>query len=206
MGRLGFLCVIILLALGREFTNAQQEVPSPSTYIPNLEVKVDELPMVVAKSKDPSDVLEAAVESVLHDKDLCCGRDSALVDVVEAADASSLKAVSAKLQGRQHLSDGRPMIVTADFIPPSEINAGQIVGTLSNKHALLMQWKSHIYILYGALFDEGPDGAGGVIYSVHKLLLIDPRYSDERRQTTFDRETDDLTKIQGIMTLSVKQP
>ncbi|HUO25545.1 MAG TPA: hypothetical protein VMU61_07755 [Candidatus Aquilonibacter sp.] len=206
MAKLRFVCVSMLLALGLHFAQAQQDVPPPSTYIPNLRVQVDDLPMIKAKSADPSDVLAAAVEAVLHDKGLCCGRDSGLVDVVEAADASSLKAVSAKLQGRQHLSDGRPIIVTADFIPASEMNIRQIVGTLSNKHALLMQWKSHIYVLYGAIFDEGPDGNGGIIYSAHKLLLIDPRYSDERRQTSFDRGTDDLAKVQGIMTLSVRQP
>lgn len=200
MVQLRLLCAPLLLVLALPFGNAQEE------YLPNQQERVDDLAAVKARSTDPSDVLVAAVESILHDKELCCSRDSALVDLVEATDASSLKAVSAKLQGRQHLSDGRPIIVTAEFIPPTQINAGQIILTLADKHAMLMQWKSHIYILYGVTFDLGTDSNGGIIYSIHKLLLIDPRYSDERRQVSFDRETDDLAKVQGMMTLSVKQP
>jgi hypothetical protein len=42
-------------------------------------------------------------------------------------------------------------------------------------------------------------------FVIHKLWLLDPRYSDKRRETELNAETDDWTKIQGILTLSVVQ-
>jgi hypothetical protein len=38
---------------------------------------------------------------------------------------------------------------------------------------------------------------------IHKLLLLDTRYSGSRRAVTFNRETDDWSKVQGMLRLAV---
>jgi hypothetical protein len=38
--------------------------------------------------------------------------------------------------------------------------------------------------------------------AVHKILLLDPRFSDERRTVSFDRLTDDWGKVQGLLMLT----
>jgi hypothetical protein len=204
MVRLHFLCTTLFMALVLQFAHSQ-ETP-PSYYLPNQEVRIDDLPAVKAQSNDANAVVMAAVETILHDKDLCCGKDSALTDAVASADPSSLKALGVKLRGRQHLSDGRPIIVTAEYVAPTSINPGQIVGSLLNKHAMLMQWNSHVYVLYGTIFDETFDSGGATVYAIRKLLLLDPRFSGARRQISFNRETDDFKKVQGMLLLTMTLP
>lgn len=52
------------------------------TYYPSQEVRINDLPSLTAKSRNPSDVLASAVEIILHDRKACCGKDSALEDSV----------------------------------------------------------------------------------------------------------------------------
>ncbi len=171
-------------------------------YFPNKEIRIGDLPALTAKSRDLSDVLAASVEISFHDKEICCGRNSALEDDVQRADPKSLKNVSAKLQGRHLLSDGRPIMITAEYVPAAEVNPGQIVGALAQKRAPLMLWNSHLYVVYGVIFDETVDpDSGATIDAIHKLFLLDVRFSDERREVTFNRDTDDWGKVQGLLLL-----
>ena len=147
-------------------------------------------------------MLATALETVLHDKAVCCGKDSALEDAV-LSEPLSLKELSTKLQGRHLLSDGRRIVVSAEYDPQSSINSGLIIGALLDQHAPLIEWKSHLYVLYGAIFNETRYYSGMRQYAIHKLLLLDPRFSDQRRETEFNRETDDLGKVQGLLTLAV---
>jgi hypothetical protein len=40
--------------------------------------------------------------------------------------------------------------------------------------------------------------------AIHKILLLDPRFSDDRRAISFDRLTDDWGKVQGMLLLKVE--
>ena len=171
-------------------------------FSPNAEARVTNLPSLTAPSKDPSAVTATAVEIVLRDQTLCCGKDSALGDTV-LSDPRTLKELSTKLQGRHLLSDGRPIMVNAEYAPEISINSGSIVGALKDQRASLFEWKSHVYVLYGAIFGETRCQSGARQYSIVKLLLLDPRFSDQRREAVFNRETDDLGKVQGLLSLSV---
>src|SRR5882724_3491807 len=79
-------------------------------YHPGQEVRVKGLPALIARSHDAADVLMTSLDTIVHDRSLCCGKDSALEDSVAQADPASLKDVAAKLQGRHLLSDGRPVL------------------------------------------------------------------------------------------------
>jgi hypothetical protein len=171
-------------------------------YLANEEARVTNLPSLTAPSKDTSAVIATAVEMVLHNKDLCCGKDSILEDSV-LSEPRSLKELGTKLQGRHTLSDGQALVVSADYSPQSSINASSVIGALQDQRAPLLEWKSHVYVVYGAVFAETRCQSGARQYSIVKLLLQDPRFSDQHREAVFNRETDDLAKVQGLLTLSV---
>jgi hypothetical protein len=176
---------------------------SRSVFLRNQEVRVANLPSLTAPSAHRSAVFATALETVLHDKAVCCGKDSALEDVALYAALSaplSLRELSTKLQGRHLLSDGQPILVHAEYIPHDSMNPALIVSTLTEQHAQLMEWKSHLYVLYGAVFDETRDSSSGVrAYAIRKLFLLDLRFSDQRREAVFDRETDDWGQMQGLL-------
>jgi hypothetical protein len=190
------------LALGQEGNGA-------SAFLPNQEVRVHDLPLLTAPSRSRSAALATALEMIVHDKAVCCGKDSALEDVAlyaELSNALSLKELSAKLQGRHLLSDSRAIAVNAQYVPQSAISPGLMIGALLEQHAPIIEWKSHIYVLYGAIFDETRFYSGVPQYSVRKLLLMDPRFSDQRRDAEFKRETDDFGKVQGLLMVTVVGP
>jgi len=199
---LGVITLVSPLAFAQE--------GSSSVFLANQEVRVANLPSLTAPSAHRSAVFATALETVLHDKTVCCGKDSALEDVALYASLSaplSLKELSTKLQGRHLLSDGRPVMVNAEYIPHDSINPSLIVSTLTEQHASLIERKSHVYVLYGALFDETRDSSSGVrAYAIHKLFLLDLRFSDQRREVVFDRETDDWGQMQGLLTVGFVIP
>ena len=171
-------------------------------YYSSKEVRISDPPSLTAKSRDPSDVLTASVEIIFRDQEVCCGRNSALEDSVQQADPKSLKDVGVKLQGRHLLSDGRPIIVTAEYVPAASVNSGQLILALGEKRAPLMEWNSHLYVVYGVIYVETVDAeSGAMMDAVRTLLLLDPRFSNERRQVSFNRLTDDWGKVQGLLML-----
>ena len=186
--RCGSLLLIVLsrLALGQ------------ASY-PSLEVHISDLPTLKARTKDPSDVLLTSFDIILRDREICCGKDSALADSVEKADPTSLKDIAGKLQGRQLLSDGRPIMVTAQYLAPDAIGADALINTLQAKHALLMEWNSHMYVCYGVTYRKDYAEDGAMIDTIQTFLLLDTRYSDSRREVVFNRETDDWKKVQGML-------
>lgn len=173
-------------------------------YSPNQQVRIDDLPRVTARSRHAADVLAASAEIIFRDKEVCCGKNSALEDRIQMADPKSLQDIGDKLRGRQLLSDGRPIMVTADYVPAASVNAQLLIGDLREEQPLLIEWNSRLYVIYGVVFQEIQDPASGISDSIQKLLLLDPRYSDARREVAFDRLTDDWAGVQGALTLKAE--
>lgn len=174
------------------------------------EIEVAGLPSIVSPSRHGTDVLISSLATIIHDPDICCGRDSALEDSVQRADAKSLQDVAAKLNGRHLLSDGRPIIVKSVFFPPEQANAAYLLNAFTQQYGLLMRWNSHTYVVHGMVYfwiagaGDPETGGGNPQIVVHKFLLWDSRYSDSRRELVFNRDTDDLSKVQGFLFVQVK--
>jgi hypothetical protein len=167
----------------------------------NKELRISPLPSLTARSTDASDVLAAAAEIIFRDPEVCCGKKSALGDRVRLADPMSLEAIANKLRGRNVLSDGRAFIVTAEYMSPPSVNVGQLITAVTEKHAPLMEWDSHLYVVFGVIYYETFDSSTGArTDTLDKLLLLDPRFSDERREVSFDRTTD-WEKVQALLIL-----
>lgn len=200
------ICVAALLCLV-SLAYRQDVPPSYPVVKPNQEIRVAHLPRLAARSADPSYVLLTSLDIIFHDHAICCARDSALGDSAAAAEPGSMKDIVAKLQGRHLMSDGRPIIVTVrDLAPQATRNPGLVVSALTDQRALLLIWKSHLYVLYGALFDEAQYADGSLAETINQLFLLDPRYSDSRREVPFTREKDDWNQVEGLLLLSVSQP
>jgi hypothetical protein len=171
-------------------------------YYPNQEVRISDLPSLTAPSTKASDVLATSLEIIFRDNKVCCGKNSALEDPVHSADPMSLKDVSSKLQGRHLLRDGRPILVTAEYLPAASVNSGQLIGALKEKRVPLMAWNSHLYVVCGVIFDVTVDySSGSRMDAIRKVLLLDTRFSDQRREVAFDRLTDDWGRVQGLLML-----
>lgn len=173
------------------------------------ELQVHDLPSLTARSLHSADVMLTSLDTVFHDHEICCGKDSALEDSVEAADPKSLKDVASKLQGRHLLGDGRPIMVSATYLTPDAVNSGLLVGWFLNQHAALMRWNSHVYVVHGIVYmwiasSNGVDSGVSESTAIRKFLLWDTRFSDSRREVVFNRDTDDLSKVEGFLFADVK--
>ena len=171
-------------------------------------IEVPDLPSLVARSPHSADVMLTSLDTIFHDSEVCCGKDSALEDSASAADPKSLKDVASRLQGRHLLGDGRPIMVTATYSTADAVNSGMLITWFQNHHAALMQWNSRVYVVHGIVYQWTANGTpdtgeqDGTV--IHKFLLWDTRYSDSRREVVFNRETDDLGKVDGFLFVDVK--
>jgi len=164
------------------------------------DVRVRDLPSLTAQSTHAHDVLTTSLEIVFNDKEICCGKNSALGDSVKASDPKSLKDIASKLRGRHLLSDGRPIMITADSLTSDAVNGPLLIQMIRDQHAALMEWNSHVYVLFGVTYVETTESSTGeTSYAIHKFLLQDARYSDSRREISFDRLNDDMGKVQGFL-------
>jgi len=118
----------------------------------NQELRVAPLPTVVADSTSESAVLAASVATAVMERDVCCGRNSALEDQVGTK--LSLRALGERLRGKHYLDNGSPILVADQYWSGASVNAENIIGSLMAQRPLLMDWNGHLYVLYGAVFDD----------------------------------------------------
>jgi len=163
------------------------------------ELQIHHLHALMSVSQDPSYVLLTSLDTILHDKSVCCGKDSALEDSVKAADPESLKDVASKLDGRHLLSDGRPIKVTTEYLTGAQASGGHLIKMIQDQHPALMQWNSQIYVVHGVDYFWQSDRQGGTYTQLHKILLWDTRYSDARREVTFTVGSEGAGKVEGIL-------
>lgn len=197
MRKIRVLCSVAFLLLVASFAHSQDYTPPPGYVVhPNQEIRIN-LPTTSASSDST-----AALAIIFHDPQLCCGVNSALRDAAVAADPLSLKDIANRLQGEHALDNGRWLAITTNYLPSEAIHPNPIIETLIKNQAALFEWNSHLYVLYGAVFDEKYYDTGGREFVIHKLLLLDTRFSGARRETFFDRAHDDWKDVQGLLILS----
>ena len=190
---------ILLISCAAAF--AQTEGQPPPLTLLNREVRVSALPAVVADSRSQSDVMSASVAIAVIDPAICCGRHSACED--QMGSSRSLKELGEKLRGKHSLDSGSSVTIVDQYWPGSSINADVLVNTLVAQRPIIIDWNGHIYVVSGVVFNEYKYSDGSNVHAIRKLQLVDPRYSDSRRNLVFDRETDDWTKVSGLLALAI---
>lgn len=201
--RLRLPAATLLLVLVSCLNAVSQSEGDTYVFHPNLEVQIASLPSTVAASKGQSAVIVASVATVVMDPEVCCGRNSALEDEAASVNTLSLKELGEKVRGKHYLNSGASILVADQYWPGASVNAEVIVGSLTAQRPLLMDWGGHLYVLYGAVFDEYKYNSGVTMHNIRKLLLVDTRYADDRRYLAFDRQTDDWGKVAGLLTLTI---
>jgi hypothetical protein len=195
-----FLLIVISCAVNA----SSQDMPGGWVLTrPNQEVRVEPLPSIVADSKSASDVMLADVAIAVMDPNVCCGRKSALEDQADLPEGASLKELGEKLRGKHYLDSGEKIVVADYYWSGASVNAESIVNSLVEQNPLLMDWNGHLYVVYGAEFDEYAYSSGGIADVIQKLLLVDSRYAGKRRYLSFDRQTDDWGKVTGVLELTI---
>jgi hypothetical protein len=145
-------------------------------------------------------VLATSLEIAFNHRQLCCGYNSALEEVVQSSHPKSLEDIANNLEGRHLLSDGRPIRVTAEFLPPNAVSSGRLIGMILSQRPARMEWNYHLYLVCGVTYVESVDySTGSDMKAIHKILLQDERFSDSRREMSFDRLSDDWTRVQGFL-------
>lgn len=92
------LLIMVLPVMAPCFAVGQETAGGWKVYRPNQEVRVPQLPQLMARTHDLSDALLTSLDIVFHDPDVCCGKDSALADRALTANPLSLKEVASKIR------------------------------------------------------------------------------------------------------------
>jgi hypothetical protein len=108
-----------------------------------------------------------------------------------------------KLRGTAYLADGSAIIIADQYWPGASVRAEDILSSLMAQRPLLMGWAGHLYVLYGAMFDEYRYQNGTAVHAIRTLLLVDTRFSDRRRYVSFNRQTEDWGKVSGLLALAI---
>jgi hypothetical protein len=167
------------------------------------EAVVEYVHLQPAASDDSKAAIAAAVATIINNPKVCCGENSSLGATPVTDERVSLRDLGNKIGGRHVLSDGRYVNVTANYIPAGTLSSDQIIFPLTKQQPMLMMWKSHVYVLYGALFDDTIYTDGHHDYAIRKLLLLDPAAAEPDRKTAFDRQKDDWSQVEGLLLLKV---
>lgn len=183
---------------------AQNEgLPAIVLVRPNQQVLVPDLHLHVAIRAEPADTLAAALETVIANPGVCCGKKSTFSEVPDWSETSSLSDVGARLGGRHVLSDGRPFNISAQYWPSTALTSHALVRMLMRDDHLLVQWNSRVFLVQGVTFDDRVYSDGSHDYVLRKLLLLDPSLANKTHQVTFDREKDDWSKVEGFLLLKI---
>ncbi len=194
-------------------TNSQDYYDSYVVH-PNQEVRIAALPSTVAASTSKSDVLVASVATAVMERDVCCGRNSALEDQIIAASAStgkiSLRELGEKLRGKHYLDNGASIFVADQYWPaaPIEQNAvkpGDIISLPDGPAPIADELgRPACTFCMESYSTSAPTATLATIFrSIRTLLLIDTRFSGRRRYVSFNRQTDDWGKVTGVLALAI---
>jgi hypothetical protein len=85
-----------------------------------------------------------SLETIIHDRSVCCGKDSALEHSLQRTDPMGVKEVATKLQGRHLLSDRRAIEITAEYADRSAVDSSKLISTLEHQQAPPLEWNPHV--------------------------------------------------------------
>ncbi len=204
--RVVVVAVIIVVLLAGPAVAQELPVPDPEVVHPNLRVTVNNLSFVKASDESKAAVAKAALAIVLSASNVKCDPASQVNSVLEANAESSLRTLSEKLVAASCLARGGTVHLDAEFTPSGSIQADNIVASIKRHEPLLMRWNGILYVLHGVVYDEHLHNSGRRENVIRQLLLIDPRYADERRFGSFDRPKDDFSQVEGFAKILFVSP
>ncbi len=199
------LAFTIVFAVFLSGSSRAQDVPIEGEVVhPNLRITVPNLPALTAVDQSGTAVAKAGLDIIFSAAKLKCEGSFHLESVMDGYAGPRLRTLTRQIASAPCTVDGRAARVTAWFVPNGEIQADSLIVPLAEGYPLLLRWKDVLYVLYGVVYDEHLRYNGSRDNVIRELLLIDPRYSDERRLVVFRRDKDDFTQVEGIAGISAR--
>lgn len=136
-----------------------------------------------------------------------CDHYSSVLMSLESVPAGSLHDTALKVNGTSCLTTEGSVRIGMRFIPKEDIRSEYVLQCLVDRQPMLFEWKHNIYVLYGMIYDQQVGGGENysTYYVVRKFLLIDPRYSNQRRFVSFVPPQDKMNDVSGAAILAVLQ-
>ncbi len=180
--------------------------PDPEVVHPNIRITVPHLSPVNVAGELNGTAANAAVLTVLGASNLKCDPASQLNAVLEANAEAPLRTLAEKVSGASCMTNGRIVHLSAAFTPNGSTHADAIIAPIVHGKPLLIRWNEVLYVLYGVIYDEHLHNSGKRVNVIRQLLLIDPRYANERKFVSFDRGKDDFAQVEGIAEIRIVAP
>ncbi len=99
------------------------------------------------------------------------------------------------------LDDGRHVLLELSFTPGAPTDVDSLLARLQRDQALLLLWRGHPYFLVGATYDERIGLDGTRFFEIKELRLADT--FAKQPAVTFQKSRDDMSEIDGIVSVSV---
>jgi len=107
------------------------------------------------------------------------------------------------IDGEYQLDSGSKVRLKTKYTHGAPTVLDDLIVSIREGSPWLLVWKGRPYLVDGLLYDEfiGPNNAR--IFMVKEIKLLDPLVApdDAQRQVTFVRERDNLTDVDGVMTV-----
>ena len=127
----------------------------------------------------------------LNSGEVCMTDMASFEDMAGAVDGEYILGVTQKVRLKTKYARGAPTV-------PDDI-----ILSLRDGMPMIIFWKQHPYLLVGVGYDEyvGPNNAR--IFHIKELKLLDPMVAadDPQRTVSFVRERDNISDIDGTMTV-----
>jgi hypothetical protein len=106
------------------------------------------------------------------------------------------------IDGDYALASGRKVRLQARW-QNGVIAPDDVIMAARRQRPLLLFWRGHPYVAYGAVYNEFIASTGNRMFEISEIKLYDPAGVGEGRYVTFLRGRDDLNDIQGVMDIDV---
>lgn len=106
------------------------------------------------------------------------------------------------IDGDYALASGRKIRLQARW-QNGVISADEVIMAARRQRPLLLFWRGHPYVAYGAVYNEFIASTGHRMFEISEIKLYDAAGVADGRYVTFLRGRDDIADIQGVMDIDV---
>ena len=180
-------------------------IRSVVAYLPGQTARIHVGHLSPAPNTTANGALISMLSVVIQDRDVCCGKDSALGRDLERVNTTSAEEVKDVVKGRHVMNDGRWVTIETTYLPETSVNSWQLIDLIMKGQLAIIEWNHHLYLLKEVSFDETRYSDGTSDYSIQRAVLLDPQSTAKNKEVRFDRQKDDWGQIKGLLTLVAKR-
>ena len=199
--QLALLLVLISLSL-----HAGDDKRKQAFFLkPNQTLDLQSPSIVTAKQNCENWALAAGLETMLRRQNVPLDQNFWVMRInygeLCVSHLPSMDQLSNVVNNEFVLDDGRHVRLELHFIAGAPTNVDNILAALKQQQPSLLFWRGHPYFLTGATFDERIGRDGTRMFDVKELRLAET--FSKQPGVTFEKGRDNLSEIEGTLTVSV---